>query len=107
MPLEQLPDRFDDATHHELDRAVDDAASQTLFGPLISPLEYRALLTYIVLHSKGDLDPKYNVLPAAGALINTYGELHDMLSSAWEQRSYRKIRNLGARPPPKSIMITY
>ena len=105
MPLEQFPNHFDDATHHELDRAVDKAASNWPSGLLLSPLQYCALLTRIVKYSKGDLDPKYIDVDDAGALINTYGELQDMLSSAWEQRAYREIRNLGACPP--SMSITY
>jgi len=96
MPLDSLPDRFDAVTHDELDRAVDKAASKALSGSLVLPIHYFALLHYIVKHSKGDLDPKYMVLEEAEALIDTYGEVQDMLVSAWERRSYREIRNLGA-----------
>ena len=95
MPLETLPDRFDDATHQELDRAVNEAASDALSGPLISPIQYYYLLNHIVGHSKDDLDPKYLMIKEAKSLIVNCEELQDMLSSAWERRSYREIRNLG------------
>jgi len=96
MPLESLPDRFDATTHDERDRAVDKAGSKTLSGSLILPIQYIVLLNYIAWHSKGDLDPKCIALEEAEALIDTYGELKDMLASAWQRRSYREIRNLGA-----------
>ena len=99
MPLETLPDRFDDATHQELDRAVNKAASDALSGPLILPIQYYYLFNLIVGHSKDDLDPKYLLNSEAKSLIDNCEELQGMLSSAWERRSYREIRNLGGCLP--------
>ena len=98
MPLESLPDPFEDVTHQELDRAVNEAASRGLSGPLISPIQYYYLFNHIVGYlPKDDLDTKYLLGREAETLIDNCGELRDMLSSAWERKSYREIRNLGVR----------
>ena len=97
-PLKTLPDRFDAATHHELDRAVDQAVEDDLgdVSDLGSGLwQYRTLLHGIIENSNGDLDTKYVSLQHAKKLINTHGELREMLHSAWKHKSYREIRNLG------------
>ena len=96
-PLKTLPDRFDAATHHELDRAVDQAVEEDLGSAsvLSSNLQYYALLYAIIGRSNGDLDSKYLDLKQAKKLINTHGELREMLDSAWKNKSYREIRNLG------------
>ena len=99
MPLatESLPDRFDAATHRELDRAVDSKAVEDHLGDasvLGSNPEYFALLHAIIENSNGDLDTKYLDWGQAKKLI-TQGELRDVLNSAWERKSYREVRNLG------------
>ena len=97
MPLESLPDRLDDATHDELDKAVEQAVEDDLAdgSDLGSSLQYVALLNAIVAHSKG-MDRKYLDMKEAKKLIKTHGELGAMLDSAWKRKSYREIRNLGA-----------
>ena len=96
-PLKTLPDRFDAATHHELDRAVDQAVEDDLgdTSVLSSSLQYYALLNAIIENSNGDLDTKYLGLGQANKLINIHGELRAMLDFAWKDKSYRGIRNLG------------
>ena len=106
MPLESLPDRFGEATHDELDKAVNKAAQawNNLPNPFILPFEH-TLLSYIVRHSKGYLDPKYRLLEENETLIEANAELRDMLVSAWESKSYCKVRNLGAYTFPLSICL--
>ena len=98
-PLKTLPDRFDVSTHHELDRAVYIEAVEGVLGDVsdlsTNPIYYGALLNAIVENSNGDLDTKYLNMRQANKLVNTYGELRDMLDSAWTNKSYREIRNLG------------
>ena len=101
-PLKTLPDRFDAATHHELDRAVDRAVGDDLgdvsdLGSGLGPYRtlLRTLLHGIVENSNGDLDTKYLGLQHAKHVINTHGELREMLDSAWKNKAYREIRNLG------------
>ena len=108
MPLESLPDRFGDATHEELDKAVNKAALagwSNLPNPFVVPSFEQNLISYIVRHSKGELDPRYRLLEENETLIEAHQELRDMLVSAWERRSYREIRNLGTYPFPLSICL--
>lgn len=99
MSLETVPDFFDDTAHQELDRMVNKAAES---DALVMPNLGFLLLYHIVVHSNGDLDPKYLDNKQARLLINRYGALQDMLSSAWARKSYREIRNLGPCPPSPS-----
>ena len=91
MPLQILPDRFSEAKHKELDKAVNEAM-EGLYGPRVPIF----LLTCIVAASNGELDPKFNSPMVTETLINAYEDLRAMLSSAWERKSYCDIRNLGA-----------
>ena len=97
MPLESLPDHFDDATHDDLDKAVEQAVEDDLAGgsDLSSNLQYRILLNAIVARSKDSLDRKYLDMEEAKTLIKTHGELRAMLAAAWKRKSFREIRNLG------------
>ena len=96
MPLQILPDRFGEAKHKELDKAVNEAM-EGLYGPHVPILLLTILLlTCIVDTSNGELDPKFATPGATKTLINTYEDLRAMLSSAWERKSYCDIRNLGA-----------
>jgi len=96
MPLETVPDLFDDATHHELDRAVEKDVEDDLGdeSDLSSDWQYVAVLNAIVAYGK-DMDKKYLVMKEAKNLIKTTEELRPMLASAWRRKSYREIRNLG------------
>ena len=105
MPLESLPDRFGDV-HEELDKAVNEATPDWNNIPNQFTLPFaQILLSYIVHNSNGELDPKYLLLHESKRLIDAHQELRDMLVSAWERRSYRKIRNLGMYPFPLSIYL--
>jgi len=96
MPLESLRvlDRFDDATHLKLDKSVNEAVEG--LSDLVPLSNYAVLLNTIIARSENALDRQYLDMLAATKLIKTHGELRDMLVSAWERRSYREIRNLGA-----------
>ena len=96
MPLETLPDCLDDATHNELDKAVNETVEEDITdADDLSPREGAWLLSAIIEHCD-DLDNKYAGLGQAKKLIKTHGELRVMLASAWKHKSYREIRNLGA-----------
>ena len=96
-PLKTLPDRFDAATHRELDSVVQKSVNNDLgdVSDVNSGLQHSVLLIAIIENSNGDLDPTYLSFPRAKKLINTHGELREMLDSAWKNKSYREIRNLG------------
>ena len=90
MPLEVLPDRFGKAKHEELDKAVN-AAFGAFSAQQILCLQH-LLLSYIVATSNDELDPKLSSPTATETLINTHHEdLRDMLSLAWERKSYSDI----------------
>ncbi|KAF8547526.1 hypothetical protein OG21DRAFT_907106 [Imleria badia] len=97
MPLETLPDCLSEATHQELDKAVEKTVEDDLgdVSELSSNLQYGALLNAIIEHSNGHLDTKYLGNHEAKKLFNTHGELRDMLRAAWKHKSYREIRNIG------------
>jgi hypothetical protein len=97
MPLETLPDYLSEATHQELDKAVEKTIEDNLgdVSELSSNLQYGALLNAIIEHSNGHLDTKYLILHQATKLFNTHGELRDILRAAWKHKSYREIRNIG------------
>ena len=97
MPLESVPDLFDDVTHNELDRAVEKAVEDDLgdVSDLSSNLQCRILLNAIVARGK-DMERKYLDMEEAKHLIKTKEELPPMLVSAWRRKSFREIRNLGA-----------
>ena len=97
MPLETVPDLFDDTTHNELDRAVEKAVEDDLadVSDLTSNLQYFAVLYAIVARGK-DMNTKYLDMIEAKNLITTHEELRAMLASAWRRKSFREIRNLGA-----------
>ena len=63
MSLDSIPDRFDAATHDELDRAVDKAVEDDLNGvsELSSNFHYIALLDAIIEHSNGHLDRTHSL----------------------------------------------
>jgi len=97
MPLETVPDLFDDATHNELDRAVEKAVKVHLgdVSDLSISLQYVAVLNAIVARGK-DMDRKYLDMEEARNLINSKEELGPILASAWRRKSFREIRNLGS-----------
>ena len=95
MPLEILPDHFDDATHNELDKAVNETVEEDIAETEdLSALHRSHLLSTIIEHCD-DLDSKYGLPGQAKKLIKTHGELRAMLASAWKHKSYRDIRSLG------------
>jgi len=98
MPLESVPDLFDDATHNELDRAVEKAIEDDLadVSDLCANWQYVTVINAIIEYSNGTLDKKHTGLEPPKNLIKTHEELRAMLSSAWRRKSYREIRNLGA-----------
>ena len=94
MPLETLPDRFNDTTHDELDEAVDGAIEEDITDENLSARDMAQLLGAIIEHCD-DLGRKYVSMAKAKKMIQTHGELRAMLTSAWRHKSYREIRNLG------------
>ena len=106
MPLDSLPDLFDDVTHNDLDMAVETAVEDDLgdVSDLSSNLQYRILLNEIIAQCE-EMNKKYLILGEAKNLINTQEELRTMLASAWKRKSYREIRNLGACLPRAIIYL--
>ena len=100
MPLQSVPDPFDDATHRQLDAALDeDTVGAEHF---IRHTNHAAFLALTVSHSNHVLD--HLSLREARAFVTTYGSLQDMLSDAWKRKSYREIRSLGTcRLPPHHL----
>jgi len=97
MPLETIPDPFDDTTHNELDRAVEKTVEDDLadVSDLCANWQYVIVLYAVVARGK-DMNTKYLDMGEAKNLIMTHEELRAMLASAWRRKSYREIRNLGA-----------
>ena len=91
-PLETVHNDLDDATHARLDTLV----LKTCKEPVESVLAAAFLLPTIVWNSEGRLDPKYSQAANARALIEENLELVDMLRDAWNDKSFKQIRNLSA-----------
>ncbi|KAI9464839.1 hypothetical protein HD554DRAFT_2174896 [Boletus coccyginus] len=104
MPLETVPDLFDDATHNELDRAAAKAVEDDLgnVSELSSNLQYFAVLNAVVTHGKDSMDKKFLVMNEAKKLFTAKEELLPMLASAWGRKSFREIRNLAILRAPQS-----
>ena len=96
--LERVPDDLDNATHARLDVRVLDIVDG--FNPTF-------LLTTIVDESDGMLDPTYFAPSKAKVLLREHPQLEVELKKAWDQRSFRDIRNLGtsASHPNKNQMV--
>lgn len=92
VPLESFPELFDDETHERLDKAVNEADD---FDSLSGDWRHRVLLTTMVALGE-DMDRKYINGQEEKMAVNTHGGLRDVLSFAWERKTYREIRNLGA-----------
>ena len=60
------------------------------------PPQDSVLLLTIVAYSDGLLDPKYENIMNATALIEENTQLEKMLMDAWKKKKFRDIRNLGA-----------
>jgi hypothetical protein len=82
----------DDAAHARLDEAV---LKICPFEPSIIELG-TFLLATIVSTSEGQLDPQYEKIPNARALLEEHPELMDKLKEAWVKGTFREIRNLSA-----------
>jgi len=95
MPLEAIPDLFDDATHDELDRAVEKTVEDDLadVSDLCANWQYVMVLNTVVARGK-DMNTKYLAMGEAKNLINAKEELRPILASAWKRKSFREIRNL-------------
>ncbi|KAI9566680.1 hypothetical protein HD554DRAFT_2040055 [Boletus coccyginus] len=103
MPLETVPDPFDDATNNELDRAVEKAVNDDLadVSDLCAHWQYVNVLNAIIENGK-DMDRKYLSMTGTRNLIKTHEELRAMLASAWKRKSFREIRNLAILRAPQS-----
>jgi hypothetical protein len=86
MVLEVIPDTFDNANHDRMDEAVKDTVDE-LFSPTF-------LLATIVSTSDGILDPKYEKIQNAKALLRECPELANKLKEAWNQGTFKEIRKL-------------
>ncbi|KAI9464849.1 hypothetical protein HD554DRAFT_2315779 [Boletus coccyginus] len=104
MPLETVPDLFDDATHSELDRVVEKYVEVDLgnVSDLSANWQYANVLNAIVTHGKDSMDSKFLVMNEVNNLVRTQEELRLMLASAWRRKSYREIRNLAILRAPQS-----
>ncbi|KIL65127.1 hypothetical protein M378DRAFT_10999 [Amanita muscaria Koide BX008] len=87
--LETVPNDLDDATHARLDKRVLDICEE----PVESSSAVTLLLNTIVQHSEGRLDQKYRRIANAKALIKEHPELVDKLKEAWNDSSFKQIRN--------------
>ena len=85
--LETVPDDLNDATHARMDDAVFKFFED-------EPYTATTLLATIVSTSEGNLDPKYKELPNAKALLQKHPSLTDKLKVAWNDGTFREIRNL-------------
>jgi len=85
--LETVPDDLNDATHARMDDAVFKIFEDFQWNPF-------TLLATIVENSEGRLDPKYMGNTQAKALLGNCPELADKLKVAWNDGTFREIRNL-------------
>jgi hypothetical protein len=88
--LERVADDIDGAAHARMDELVlAIIAIEEISSP---PLTY--LLMLIVQNSEGKLDSIYSNISQAKALLEEHPTLKDALKEAWNQRSFKEIRNL-------------
>ena len=85
--LERVADDLDDATHIRLDKLVLDAIDDDDYSSIL-------LLTTIAQNSEGKLDSRYSNAYQAKPLLQEHPVLKDVLKKAWEQKSFKDIRNL-------------
>ncbi|KAI9566675.1 hypothetical protein HD554DRAFT_2174092 [Boletus coccyginus] len=104
MPLETVPDLFDDATHNELDRVVEKYVEDDLgdVSDLSANWQHTNVLNAIVMHGKDSMDSKFLVMHEVNKLVKTNKEIRAMLASAWKRKSFREIRNLAILRAPQS-----
>ncbi|KAM6495088.1 hypothetical protein JOM56_009711 [Amanita muscaria] len=99
--LETVPSDLDDATHARLDTIVLELCDE----PVESSSAVTCLLNAIVQKSEGRLDQKYGRIANAKALIKEHPELVDKLKEAWNDRSFKQIRNLKILRTSQSFQI--
>src|SRR5271154_5440014 len=87
-PLDLVSDNLDADAHARMDQAVLEYFQD-------EPLANTTLLATIVSTSEG-LNPEYEKTQNAKALLKEHPKLADMLRVAWDQKTFREIRNLGA-----------
>lgn len=111
IPLESLPNILDDDTHKYLDEKV-----LNHFTPLfesfttLKELEAILLLMGIISESQNRLNPDYETILPAKALLENHPELVDKLRGAWRERSFKEIRNLSTynyNDPPDAFSAFY
>ena len=98
MPLETLPNRFDDATHDKLDKTVNEVVD--IADPEDLSAGAHAYLLGAIVDNCDGLNKEYLRPAHVKKLFATYEGLRPMLASAWRRKSYREIRNLGGSRNP-------
>ena len=90
MTLEVVPNFLTDATHALMDAEVVRATPDSPWGSMLAAW----LLVTIVSTSEGLLNPKYGQPQNASALLNDQPELVEKLRLAWNDKTFKEIRNL-------------
>ena len=89
--MERVPDHIDDATHIRLDKLVLEILDDETYSAVVPPV---LLLTTIVQTWEERLDPRYGNMSQANALLREHPALINELQKAWDQKSFKDIRNL-------------
>ena len=90
--LETVTNDLDDTIHDHLDTLVLKACGS---DPIETRRDFVLLLEKIISKSQGKLDQKYEG-KVARALIEDHPELKRKLKEAWNNKSFKDIRNLRA-----------
>ena len=108
MTLKTLPNRLSDATHAEMDARVHDTCIGSGVDAVDSYLSAGFLLTKIVGHYSDHLDSRFSNIDNALVLLREQPDLMDLLKMAWEQKSFKDVRNLSPSclQIPRNIYLT-
>jgi hypothetical protein len=90
MILEVAVNALPDATHARMDEEVIRHTHDLPWGSALAMM----LLATIVSTSKGLLHPKYGENQNANALVDDQPELVEKLRLAWNDKTFKEIRNL-------------
>ena len=87
-------DLSDDVAHKRMDNLVLTSLTDN-FDPSSGRFGWATLLSVIVKHSEGRLDPKYVEFWNGQQLLDKHPELIKKLGEAWTTRKFREIRMIG------------
>jgi hypothetical protein len=95
MPLETVLNDLDGATHTRQDKNVLETFEEEPHTISLAAF----LLATIISTSEGILDSRYEKTQNAKALLRTRPELLEKVREAWNEKTFKEIRNLSTIKP--------